>query len=57
MLKCDLAAGGVDHSLRRRGGLPALVVSAYDLPEGKGSQQYAEDLGHSVGLKPECPES
>jgi hypothetical protein len=34
-------------------GCPALLVSVYDLAEGKGPQQYAEDLGHSLGLQPE----
>ncbi len=30
-------------------GCPALVVSVYDLAEAKGPQQYAEDLGRSLG--------
>ena len=34
-----------------REGCPALVASLYDLEEGKGPRQYAEDLGHSLGLQ------
>lgn len=34
-------------------GCPALAVSVYDLTEGKGPRQYAEDLGSSLGLQPE----
>ncbi len=37
-------------------GCPALLVSVYDLTEGKGPQQYAEDLGRSLGLQPEYRE-
>lgn len=37
-------------------GCPALVVSVYDLAEGKGPEQYAEDLGKSLGLQPEYRE-
>jgi hypothetical protein len=37
-------------------GCPALVVSVYDLAEGKGPRQYAEDLGHSLRLQPEYRE-
>jgi len=31
---------------------PTLQVSVYDLAEGKGPQQYAEDLAHSLELQP-----
>jgi len=31
---------------------PTLQVSVYDLAEGKGPQQYAEDLAHSLDLQP-----
>jgi hypothetical protein len=34
-----------------REGCPSLVASLYDLEEGKGPRQYAEDLGHSLGLQ------
>ena len=37
-------------------GCPALVASVYDLAEGKGPKQYAEDLGGSLGLQPEYRE-
>lgn len=37
-------------------GCPALAVTVYDLLEGKGPQQYAEDLGGSLGLQPEYRE-
>ena len=37
-------------------GCPALAVSVYDLAEGKGPKQYAEDLGQSLGLQPEYRE-
>jgi hypothetical protein len=33
-------------------GCPGLTVSVYDLGEGKGPTQYAEDLGRSLGLQP-----
>jgi hypothetical protein len=32
-------------------GCPALVASLYDLAEGKDPQQYAEDLGRSLGMQ------
>jgi hypothetical protein len=32
-------------------GCPALVASLYDLEEGKGPQQYAKDLGRSLGMQ------
>jgi hypothetical protein len=34
-------------------GCPGLAVSVYDLVEGKGPLQYAEDLGHSLGVQAE----
>jgi len=34
-------------------GCPTLTVSVFDLVEGKGPQQYAEELGHSLSLQPE----
>jgi hypothetical protein len=34
-------------------GCPVLTARTYDLAEGKGAQQYAEDLGHSLGLQAE----
>lgn len=34
-------------------GCPDLTVSTYDLEEGKGPRQYAEDLGKSLDLQPE----
>lgn len=37
-------------------GCPALAVSVYDLAEGKGPPQYAEELGRSLGLQPEYRE-
>ncbi len=37
-------------------GCPALAVSVYDLAEGKGPKQYAEELGRSLGLQPEYRE-
>ncbi len=37
-------------------GCPALTVSVHDLAAGKGPQQYAEDLGKSLGLQPEYRE-
>ncbi len=37
-------------------GCPTLVVSVYDLAEGKGPQQYADDLGRSLRLQPEYRE-
>ncbi len=35
---------------------PALVASVYDLVEGKGPRQYAEDLGASLDLQPDYRE-
>ncbi len=32
-------------------GCPVLVASLYDLAEGKGPRQYAEDLGRSLGMQ------
>ena len=32
-------------------GCPALVANQYDLAEGKGPRQYAEDLGRSLGMQ------
>ena len=37
-------------------GCPALVVSVYDLAEGKGPRQYADDLARSLRLQPEYRE-
>jgi hypothetical protein len=37
-------------------GCPGLAVSAYDLVEGKVPWQYAEDLGHSLGVQAEYRE-
>ena len=37
-------------------GCPELVVTVYDLAEGKGPEQYAEDLGRSLGLQAEYRE-
>ncbi len=34
-------------------GCPMLAVHTYDLAEGKGAEQYAEELGHSLGLQVE----
>ena len=34
-------------------GCPVLVARTYDLEEGKGARQYAEDLGRSLGLQAE----
>jgi hypothetical protein len=32
---------------------PTLTVGVYDLAEGKGARQYAEDLSHDLALQPE----
>jgi len=37
-------------------GCPALTVSVFDLAEGKGPQQYADDLGASLSRQPEYRE-
>jgi hypothetical protein len=37
-------------------GCSTLIVSVYDLAEGKGPRQYAEDLGSSLDLQPEYRE-
>jgi hypothetical protein len=34
-------------------GCSSLTISVFDLAEGKGPKQYAEDLGRSLGLQPE----
>ena len=34
-------------------GCPKFMISVFDLTEGKGSQQYAEDMGRSLDLQPE----
>jgi len=58
-------AGVWDSSLRRvefpvncgaSEGCPTLTVSVYDLAEGKGPRQYAEDLGTGLDLQPEYRE-
>jgi hypothetical protein len=42
---------GFDTNCGAKEGCPGLVVSLYDLAEGKGPQQYAEDLGRSLGME------
>jgi hypothetical protein len=37
----------------RAEGCPVLAARTYDLAEGKGVEQYAEELGHSLGLQAE----
>jgi hypothetical protein len=44
------------HSCGSNEGCPVLIVSVFDLEEGKGSQQYAEDLGRSLSLQPQYRE-
>lgn len=39
-----------------REGCPGLAVRVFDLAAGKGPKQYAEDLGHSLGLQVEYRE-
>ena len=39
-----------------REGCPVLAVRVFDLAAGKGPKQYAEDLGHSLGLQAEYGE-
>lgn len=44
------------HRCNEPEGCPALLVSVFDLAEGKGVSQYAQDLAHSLGLQPEYRE-
>jgi len=44
------------HSCGSSEGCPALTLSVFDLVEGKGSKQYADDLGKSLSLQPQYRE-
>ncbi len=44
------------HNCGSNEGCPGLTVSVFDLAEGKGPKQFAEDLARSLGLQPEYRE-
>ncbi|MEJ2570111.1 MAG: hypothetical protein P8Y98_06185 [Anaerolineales bacterium] len=49
----DLRRVGLSAVCREDQSCPELTVSVYDLAEGKGARQYAEDLSDDLSLQPE----